>query len=98
MADKFSASAAIQAVRDWVASKIATSSDYGMVKLNPNEAVTLNSDGQLDVGGRLGAFSGTTGIFHSKDREPRSVKDFSDNRRQGHEPRRAEGLRACHGR
>ncbi|MBQ9021570.1 MAG: hypothetical protein IJ113_06110 [Eggerthellaceae bacterium] len=77
MADKFSASAAIQAVRDWVASKIATSSDYGMVKLNPNEAVTLNSDGQLDVGGRLGAFSGTTGIFHSKDREPRSVKDFS---------------------
>lgn len=56
---------------------IATSTDYGIVKLNPNESVTLNADGQLDVGGRLGAFSGTTGVFHSKDREPRNVGNYT---------------------
>ena len=55
----------------------ATDSDLGLVKLNSSESVTLNSNGQLDIGGRLGAFSGTTGIFHSKDRQPRDVKDFS---------------------
>lgn len=44
---------------------------------NPNESVTFNANGQLDVGGRLGAFPGTTGIFHSKDRAPRNVGDFS---------------------
>lgn len=56
---------------------IATDLIAGLVKLNPSESVTLNADGQLDVGGRLGAFPGTTGIFHSKDREPRRVSDFS---------------------
>ena len=66
-----------QKLLDYIATLIATDSDYGMIKLNPNESVTLNANGQLDVGGRLGAFSGTTGIFHSKDRQPRSVKDFS---------------------
>lgn len=55
----------------------ATDSTYGIVKTNSAENVTLNADGQLDIGGRLGAFSGTTGIFHSKDREPRQVNDFS---------------------
>lgn len=55
----------------------ATDSSYGIVKTNSAESVTLNSNGQLDVGGRLGAFPGTTGIFHSKDREPRQVNDFS---------------------
>ena len=55
----------------------ATDSTLGLVKTNSAESVTLNADGQLDVGGRLGAFSGTTGIFHSKDREPRRVSDFS---------------------
>ena len=56
---------------------LATELIAGLVKLNPSESVTLNANGQLDVGGRLGAFSGTTGIFHSKDREPRQVNDFS---------------------
>ena len=55
----------------------ATDSTLGTVKLNPSESVTLNANGQLDVGGRLGAFPGTTGIFHSKDRDPRMVSDFS---------------------
>lgn len=56
---------------------VATDSTYGTVKLNSSEAVTLNSSGQLDVGGRLGQFSGTTGIFHGKDRRPRNVGDYS---------------------
>lgn len=64
-------------IKTWVLSLIATSSDYGMVKLNPSESVTLNANGQLDVGGRLGAFPTTTGIYHSKDREPLNVGDFS---------------------
>lgn len=55
----------------------ATDAVAGIVKTNSAESVTLNADGQLDIGGRLGAFSGTTGIFHSKDRAPRSVGDFS---------------------
>ena len=61
----------------WVQSLIASDTDYGFVKLNPNEAVTLNANGQLDVGGRLGAFPTTTGVYHSKDREPRAVGDFT---------------------
>lgn len=59
------------------ADAVATDSDYGIVKLNSAESVTLNEDGQLDVGGRLGAFSGTTGIFHTKDRAPRNVANYS---------------------
>lgn len=57
--------------------ELATDSVAGIVKTNSAESVTLNSDGQLDIGGRLGAFPGTTGIFHSKDRAPRKVGDFS---------------------
>lgn len=55
----------------------ANDSTYGIVKTNSAENISLNADGQLDIGGRLGAFGGTTGIFHSKDREPRYVSDFS---------------------
>lgn len=57
-------------IKAWVASQIA-----GIA--NPSESVTFNSNGQLDVGGRLGAFGGSTGIFHSKDRAPRNVSDYS---------------------
>ena len=86
MADKFISLDRLNTIKTWIVgllngkvntTDIATDSAYGIVKLNPNESVTLNANGQLDVGGRLGAFSGTTGIFHSKDREPRAVGDFS---------------------
>lgn len=86
MADSYLNNLGLGAIRDWVKNKLelkadktlqATDAVLGMIKLNPAESVTLNADGQLDVGGRLGAFSGTTGIFHSKDREPRRVSDFS---------------------
>lgn len=71
MADKFiNLTQGLATIKAWVLSKIAAIA-------NPNESVTFNSNGQLDVGGRLGAFSGTTGIFHAKDRQPRSVLDYS---------------------
>ena len=83
MADKFINPSGLGTIKSWIESLFvkktdaATSSDYGVVKLNPNESVNVNANGQLTVGGRLGAFSGTTGIFHSNDREPRRVDDFS---------------------
>lgn len=86
MSDKFINGTGLGAVRTWILNLLAgkqdalsnaTDSVAGIVKTNSAESVTLNSDGQLEVGGRLGAFSGTTGIFHSKDRAPRRVDDFS---------------------
>ena len=76
-------------IKTWVLSKLglkadktelpsqATESTLGTVKLNPNESVNLNSDGQLDVGGRLGQFPGTTGVFNPKTISPNIVKDGS---------------------
>lgn len=55
----------------------ATDSTYGVVKLNPTQSVTLDSDGKLQVGGRLGQFPTTTGIYASNDRDPRNVGDSS---------------------
>ena len=49
---------------------VATENSYGTVKLNPSESVTLNSNGQLDVGGRLGQMSNTTGIYSPKTINP----------------------------
>lgn len=74
MGDKFLNGAGLSELRTWILNKIA---EKILAIANPNESVGFNSDGQLDIGGRLGAFPATTGIFHSKDREPRSVKDFS---------------------
>lgn len=51
---------------------IATNLIAGLVKLNPDEAVTLNADGQLVVGGRLGQFP-NGGVYYSNDRQPRAV-------------------------
>ena len=51
---------------------IATESDYGLVKLNPSESVTLNANGQLVVGGRLGQFP-NGGVFYPTAIEPTLV-------------------------
>lgn len=55
----------------------ATDSTYGIVKTNSAESVTLNASGQLDVGGRLGQFSGSTGVFSPKSISPALVGDGS---------------------
>lgn len=56
---------------------IATDTKLGIVKSNPNESITVEADGKLKVGGRIGQFSGTTGLFAPTDREPRQVSDYS---------------------
>lgn len=56
---------------------VATDDDYGLVKLNSSESITLNSNGQLKVGGRMGQFDGTTGMFAPNDRAPRNVNNYS---------------------
>lgn len=55
----------------------ATDSAYGIVKTNAGKAITLNASGQLEVGGRLGQFPTTTGIYAPNDREPRAVGNYS---------------------
>ena len=55
----------------------ATDTTLGTVKLNPSESVTLNADGQLDVGGRLGQMQTGTGIYNPKSISPQAVGDGS---------------------
>lgn len=55
----------------------ATDNDLGLVKTNANKSISLNADGQLEVGGRLGQFPTSLGLFAPDDREPRSVADYS---------------------
>lgn len=55
----------------------ATDSVSGTVKTNSSQSISLNSDGQLMVGGRLGQFETTTGIYAPNNREPRMVGDYS---------------------
>lgn len=57
--------------------KAANDEAAGFVKPNPAENITADADGTLHVGGRLGAFEGTTGIFHPNDRAPRDVAGFT---------------------
>lgn len=55
----------------------ATDSALGTVKLNPSESVGVNANGQLTVGGRLGQYPTTTGIYAPNNRDPRMVADYS---------------------
>lgn len=50
----------------------ATDSDLGLVKTNANQSITLNSNGQLEVGGRLGQFE-NGGVFYPTTIEPTLV-------------------------
>lgn len=45
-------------IKAWVDSKLATEATYGMVKTNPTAGITLNTDGALEVDGRLGEQQG----------------------------------------
>lgn len=55
----------------------ATDSVFGLVKTNANKSISLNANGQLEVGGRLGQFPTSLGLFAPDDREPRQVSDYS---------------------
>lgn len=56
---------------------VATDSVLGLVKTNSAKNITLNADNQLEVGGRLGQFPTTTGIYAPDDRDPREVDNYS---------------------
>lgn len=66
-----------QKIKTYIDNKIATETTYGTIKLNPAESVTLNSNGQLDVGGRLGQMSDTTGVYSPKTINPDTVGNGS---------------------
>jgi hypothetical protein len=55
----------------------ATETTLGTVKLNPSQNIDVNADGQLTVGGRIGQYPTTTGLFAPNNREPRMVADYS---------------------
>ena len=52
---------------------IATDTNYGIVKLNPNESVDLNANGQLTVGGRLGQYPNGGGLYYPTTIQPENV-------------------------
>lgn len=80
MADNFLNSSGLayfwQKIKDWVDAKLATSSDYGMVKLNPSESVDVNASGQLTVGGRLGQYP-NGGVYYPADMNPDNINQNS---------------------
>lgn len=51
----------------------ATENVLGTIKLNPNQSIDVNNDGQLTVGGRLGQFP-NGGVFYPATIEPTEVK------------------------
>ena len=75
--DKLTAGDNVDISYNVISAKEATDTVSGTVMLNPSKSITLNLDGQLEVGGRLGQFETTTGIYASDDREPRNVGDYS---------------------
>lgn len=50
----------------------ATDSVFGLVKTNLSQSITLNADGQLEVGGRLGQFT-NGGVYYPVDIAPTNV-------------------------
>ena len=55
-----------------VTTDVATDSEYGLVKLNSSQSITLNANGQLEVGGRLGQYP-NGGVYYPETIEPTGV-------------------------
>ena len=84
MADKYISLNRLHVIVDWIEGLLngkanktelptqATDSALGLVKLNPNESVDVNTNGQLTVGGRLGQFP-NGGVFYPTTIEPTNV-------------------------
>lgn len=86
MSDKYLNSTGFSTVIAWMKEKlsglvkktdVATDTDYGVVKTNAAKNISINADGQLEVGGRIGQFPTTTGLYAPDNREPRAVGDYS---------------------
>lgn len=55
---------------------VATDSDLGVVKTNTAQSIGVDANGKLTVGGRMGQYPTTTGIYAPNDRAPRMVADY----------------------
>ena len=62
-------------IKSYIDAKLATETDYGLIKLNPSESINVNQNGQLTVGGRLGQDENTSGIFSPITIEPSLVAE-----------------------
>lgn len=56
---------------------VATDEIVGLIKGNKARGITIDADGTLQVGGRIGQYPETTGLFAPDNREPRKVSDYS---------------------
>lgn len=56
--------------------KEASDEDLGLVKVNSAEFITLNEDGKLEIGGRLGQFT-DGGLFYPTNADPTLVKKYT---------------------
>lgn len=84
MSDKFISLGKLSTLRDWVRGLLTSKADKtelptlatdgvaGISKTNPAKSITLNADGQLEVGGRLGQFP-NGGVFYPDTIEPTNV-------------------------
>ena len=89
MADKYISLNRLHVIVDWIEGLLngkanktelpaqATDSTLGTIKLNPSQNIDVNANGQLEVGGRIGQFTGTTGLFAPNNRDPRNVGNYS---------------------
>ena len=86
MSDKYLNPTGLGTVKTWVDNKligkvntsdVATDSNYGIVKMNSAKSVYLDANGRLEVGGRMGQYPTTTGLYAPNNREPRAVGDYS---------------------
>ena len=89
MADKYISLSKLHVIVDWIEGLLNGKADktelparaddttLGTIKTNTAQNIDLNSNGQLEVGGRIGQFEGTTGLFAPNNREPRQVSDYS---------------------
>lgn len=55
----------------------ATENTPGTIKLNSSQSVGVDAEGKLTVGGRMGQFPTTTGIYAPNNRDPRNVGNYS---------------------
>ena len=55
----------------------ATDDALGLIKLNSAQNIEMDADGKLTVGGRIGQFPGTTGLYAPNNRDPRAVGNYS---------------------
>lgn len=89
MSDKYINLTGVQTIKGWIAGLLnlkadktelpgqATETTLGTIKLNANQNIGTDAEGKLTVGGRIGQFEGTTGLFAPNDREPRTVGNYS---------------------